>query len=119
MNGGINFQDLIASLLQRSNVAGIGGDVERHGTEPSHTLDLFGHGLIVFPSANPDHAGLVLFDHELRPYFSDAASATDHHIDSTLSITRGDIGGEGDWRQYLFEPSAATAGQRIAQLVPG
>src|SRR5262245_15882827 len=86
MNGGISSQDRSKCLLQLIEVRGVGRDVQRSRTQPAERIDLAFNGGVVFTQANPDHVGLVVFDHEPTPHFAEAARATDNDVYPFLSV---------------------------------
>src|SRR5215831_2633175 len=120
MNGWISFQDRSKRLLQRIEVRGVGGNVQRGRTQPTERIDLVFNSGVVFMQANPDHIGLVVFDHEPAPYFAKTPRAADDDVNPFLSVV--------DWRrlgQYwnvsklLMEPFTTAVSQTVASFIRG
>src|ERR1700752_1831078 len=85
--------DLVVSSFQGGAIGGIGRDIERFVTQSGQRRQFALDGSVLGPSADPDEARLVGFDHETAPALADTASAANDHIDPVAPVALV-LGGE-------------------------
>src|SRR6266545_7603 len=88
--------------------------------QPTQRIDLAFNSGVVFMQANPDHVGLVVFDHEPAPYFAKAARAADDDVNPFLSVVdRRRLGQCWNVSKLLMEPFTMAVSQTGASFIRG